>query len=42
MMKKQTYGCLVGLIMVLAACSTGKKNLGAYLQTNELVFSGET
>lgn len=42
MVKKQFYICVAALTMLLAACSTGKKNLGKYLQTNELVFSGET
>lgn len=40
MTKKCMYGCVAVAVMMLAACSAGKKNLGASLQTNELVFSG--
>lgn len=40
MTKNFMYGCVAVAVMMLAACSAGKKNLGASLQTNEQVFSG--
>ena len=43
MIKRLTCGCFVLMVMtLLASCSSNKKNLGTYLQTNELVFNGET
>lgn len=41
MTKRLFYGCLIIIIAFLGACSSAKKNLGSYLQTNELVFTGE-
>jgi len=42
MTKKITYSCVAVAILLLVACSTEKKNLGSYLQTNELVYSGQS
>ncbi|MBQ8677012.1 MAG: hypothetical protein IJ529_00915 [Alphaproteobacteria bacterium] len=34
------YGCVAAAMMIVAACSAGRKNLSAELLTNETVFNG--
>ena len=40
MTKRLVCGCLVA-VALLSACTSTRKNLGSYLQTNELVFIGQ-
>lgn len=40
MIKHLICGCLATSLMLVGACSSTKKNLGADLMTNELVFNG--